>query len=176
MTLFKYPVLKNLASYLSQNSPSYLERDTVLPVTTTGKNPPLFLVHPASGLGLHYLGMKEYMSDCPVYAINNPRFGYPENAFASVEEMAACYVEMIHARYPEGPLHVGGWSFGGVVAFEIAQQFMQRGREIATVVLIDSYKLTERDAKEAEEKAHRQLLEQMELQSQQILQKKSALN
>ena len=52
--------------------------------------------------------------------------------------MAARYIEAIREVQPEGPYHLGGWSFGGVVAFEMARQLREQGQEVATLALIDS--------------------------------------
>jgi thioesterase domain-containing protein len=53
--------------------------------------------------------------------------------------MAAFYVEAIRARQPSGPYFLGGWSLGGVVAFEMARQLRARGESVALLALMDSY-------------------------------------
>ena len=40
---------------------------------------------------------------------------------------------------PEGPYQVGGWSFGGVVAYEVAQQLHRQGQEVSLLAILDSY-------------------------------------
>src|SRR5690606_35301982 len=55
----------------------------------------------------------------------------------SVEERAARYVEHLLQAQPEGPFRLGGWSFGGVLAYETAQQLTAAGREVELVALFD---------------------------------------
>src|SRR5262249_57231984 len=55
-----------------------------------------------------------------------------------IEDMAACYVEAIQVIQPRGPYLLGGWSLGGVIAFEMARQFHERGERVALVALLDT--------------------------------------
>jgi thioesterase domain-containing protein len=55
-----------------------------------------------------------------------------------MEELAARHVAALRAAQPEGPYHLAGWSFGGVIAFEMARQLRSAGAEVAPLVLVDS--------------------------------------
>jgi thioesterase domain-containing protein len=55
-----------------------------------------------------------------------------------LEEMARSYLEAVKARQPDGPYYLGGYCFGGNVAYEMARQLRMQGQEVALVVLIDS--------------------------------------
>src|SRR5205807_1908306 len=57
----------------------------------------------------------------------------------TVEEMAAFYIGQIQSVQPSGPYHLAGFSLGGTVAFEMAQQLRVKGAEIGVVILFDSY-------------------------------------
>ena len=57
---------------------------------------------------------------------------------ASVEEMAARYLRELRSVQPEGPYRLGGWSMGGLVAFEMARQLEHDGQEVELVALIDT--------------------------------------
>jgi thioesterase domain-containing protein len=57
--------------------------------------------------------------------------------YTSLEEMAASYLQAIQAIAPHGPYLLGGWSFGSIVAFEMAQQLRQQGQEVALLAIID---------------------------------------
>jgi thioesterase domain-containing protein/acyl carrier protein len=61
-----------------------------------------------------------------------------EPPYATVEEMAAKYLSEVRARQPEGPYRLCGYSFGGLVAFEMARQLWVSGDEIAMVGLLDT--------------------------------------
>jgi len=55
-----------------------------------------------------------------------------------LSEMANCYVEAIRTVQPNGPYRLGGWSFGGYVAFEMARRLRERGREVALLAVFDT--------------------------------------
>src|SRR4029077_19024829 len=57
----------------------------------------------------------------------------------TVEAMATRYVEALREVQPEGPYHLGGWSMGGIVAFEMALQLTARGHRVATLAIIDAH-------------------------------------
>jgi thioesterase domain-containing protein len=63
-----------------------------------------------------------------------------------IDEMAAEYVEALRAAQSRGPYHLGGWSFGGLVAYEMAQQLHEQGEAVASLVLIDSWTPTLRNS------------------------------
>ena len=56
----------------------------------------------------------------------------------SVEEIAADYIREMHKKQPHGPYHLAGLSFGGLLAFEIAQQLRRKGEEVAFLVMFDT--------------------------------------
>ncbi|KAJ7613999.1 polyketide beta-ketoacyl-synthase [Roridomyces roridus] len=103
------------------------------PQVATGRLP-LFLVHDGSGLINSYHHISSL--DRAVWGIHNPRFinGQP---WDSVGDMAAAYAEYIFG-VTTGPVILGGWSFGGVVAYEISLQLANRGVAVKGIVLIDS--------------------------------------
>lgn len=97
--------------------------------------PPLFLIHDGSGICTHYHRLKAM--NRAVYALHDPKFLDPIDAWASLAQMADHYADTIAAVSP-GPLLMGGWSFGGVVAFEVARRLLTRGHHIVGTVLIDA--------------------------------------
>ncbi|WP_216207491.1 non-ribosomal peptide synthetase [Amycolatopsis aidingensis] len=101
----------------------------------------LFLVHPGEGLALPYQGLAPLLPEWRMHALSNPRFGQREHRFGSLAEMAARYVEWTRTLQPEGPYCLGGWSFGGVVALEMARQMHAHGDIVSDVLLIDSHNL-----------------------------------
>lgn len=72
-----------------------------------------------------------------VYAVHVPYSAHTVAA-PSVESAAARYVEVIERAVPEGPLHLGGLCFGGVVAYEIARQLIAKGRDVKTLAVFDA--------------------------------------
>lgn len=105
----------------------------VRPLRVTGSRPPLFLVHAAGGSSDVYRALAERLGDDrPVYGLERI-----EDA-RTVTEKARRYAEAVTAVHPDGPLLLGGWSFGGFVAQEAARRLTAAGREVELVVLIDS--------------------------------------
>jgi len=114
--LLEAPTIESMAGLLRQETSA--PRSLVVPIRTGGSGPPLFLVHPVGGNVLCYLPLARL--DRPVYAIQSPSPGsLPE---WTVESLATLYLEAIREIQPAGPYLLGGWSMGGVVAFEMARQ------------------------------------------------------
>ena len=110
-----------------------LPAGVVRPLRATGSRPPLFLVHAAGGTSDVYRALAERLGDeRPVYGLERL-----EDA-RTVTEKARRYAEAVTAVHPDGPLLLGGWSFGGFVAQETARQLGAAGREVELVALIDS--------------------------------------
>ncbi|UUU20353.1 type I polyketide synthase [Streptomyces sp. DSM 40750] len=99
----------------------------------TGSHPPLFLVHAAGGTTDVYRPLVERLGgQRPVYGLERL-----EEA-RTIAEKARRYAETVAAVHPDGPCLLGGWSFGGFVAQEVARQLTAAGRDVELVVLIDS--------------------------------------
>ncbi|KAI1407233.1 putative polyketide synthase [Hypoxylon sp. FL1857] len=99
------------------------------------REPSLFLIHDGSGICTHYHRLRSLGR--PVYALHDPKFLDPFDNWDSLSDMAAEYARQI-ASTTAGPYLVGGWSFGGVVAFEAARQLMAQGHGVVGVLLIDA--------------------------------------
>ena len=103
------------------------------PLRATGSRPPLFLVHAAGGPTTVYQPLTERLgADQPVFGLDRI-----EQA-RTVPDKARRYAEAITAVHPDGPVLLGGWSFGGFVAQEAARQLAAAGRDVRLLVLIDS--------------------------------------
>ncbi|WP_329331707.1 type I polyketide synthase [Streptomyces sp. NBC_00663] len=106
---------------------------TPRPLRATGSRPPLFLVHAAGGPTTVYKALAEALdAEQPVFGLDRI------DEARTVAEKARRYAEAIDAARPNGPVLLGGWSFGGFVAQETARQLAAAGRDIPLVVLIDS--------------------------------------
>ncbi|ETW82343.1 polyketide synthase variant A [Heterobasidion irregulare TC 32-1] len=95
---------------------------------------PLFLIHDGSGLVYYIRSLSPLGRD--VWGIHNPHF-ITGQRLDSVEAMAAEYAQYAEETTTD-PLILGGWSFGGVVAFELARQLLTKGVPVKGVVLIDA--------------------------------------
>jgi pyochelin synthetase len=98
---------------------------------------PWFFVHPAGGNVLCYRQLAELLGR-PFYAFQAPGPAVGREPLESVEEMAAEYVRALRELRPHGPYLLGGWSSGGVIAFEMAHQLESRGEAVGNVAVIDA--------------------------------------
>ncbi|MFJ8254655.1 amino acid adenylation domain-containing protein [Streptomyces sp. NPDC094466] len=113
--------------------------DPLVPIRPGGDRRPAFFVHPMGGNVLCYVRFAKYLPDeQPLFALQAVGVDAGTEPLRSVEEIAAGYVEAIRRVQPEGPYVIGGWSFGGFVAFEMARQLRRQGQEIARLVLLDT--------------------------------------
>ncbi|CQD22142.1 syringomycin synthetase [Mycobacterium lentiflavum] len=132
-TMFYAPSVRNLSEQLgAQDSAA-----EVVPVEVfqEGTGAPLCCIHDGLGLSWAYRALGEYV-DCPIIGINQISHD-GEAGPASIRGIAANYADRIQARYPDGPYKLLGWSFGGVVAHELAIELQRRGRVVESLVLID---------------------------------------
>jgi thioesterase domain-containing protein/acyl carrier protein len=111
--------------------------DPVVALRTSGERQPLFLVHPMGGNVLCYLDLVKHLPpDQPVYALQAAGAAPGAAPLRTMSDLAASYVAAMRRVRPRGPYHVGGWSFGGYVAVEMARQLADE--ELARLILLDT--------------------------------------
>ena len=104
-----------------------------------GSNQPFFCVHPGGGNVLCYVELARHLGpDQPFYAFQSRGLNSEQPVCTKIEEMATLYIEAMRTVQPVGPYLLGGWSMGGVVAFEMARQLEAQGEMVALLVLIDA--------------------------------------
>ncbi|NED83430.1 amino acid adenylation domain-containing protein [Streptomyces sp. SID11233] len=114
----------------------------LLPLRESGGLAPLFCVHPAAGFPWCYAGLTSPLgADRPVYGLQARGLDGPDVLPTSVRVMAADYLEQVRSVRPTGPYHLLGWSFGGVVAHEMAVQLEESGESVETLAILDAYPL-----------------------------------
>ncbi|KAG6001443.1 NRPS protein [Claviceps maximensis] len=102
------------------------------------RDPILFLLPPGEGGAESYLhNIVRGLPHRKLVVFNNH---YRHNkALSTFEQLADYYISLIRTMQPRGPYHILGWSFGGIVAMEMAQRLAHRGERLGTVALIDAY-------------------------------------
>lgn len=112
----------------------------LVPVKPAGSQPPLFCVAGGGGIGLCFLPLARRLDDeRPVWALqahNLESWGWPDR---SVTAMARRNVTALRDVQPTGPYHLLGYSFGGLVSFEMAHRLRAAGEEVAMLILVDSF-------------------------------------
>ncbi|NUM52061.1 MAG: alpha/beta fold hydrolase [Candidatus Hydrogenedentes bacterium] len=102
----------------------------------TGSKRPFYLCAPASGVVFPCYHVLEYWDeDRPFYAIQDPSLNPETPVFRTVEDLARADVAALKAHQPAGPYIIGGWSFGAMVALEMAHQLEKTGDRVELIVL-----------------------------------------
>ncbi|MGE2722712.1 amino acid adenylation domain-containing protein, partial [Mycolicibacterium celeriflavum] len=133
-TVFYAPTVRALSQQVGSADSS----EEVIPVEVLkeGSGVPLFCIHDGFGLSWAYRALSTYV-DCPIIGINCI-VGDGENSGGSVRSLAACYADRLQELYAEGPYKLLGWSFGGVVAHELAIELQRRGCVVQRLVVLDA--------------------------------------
>jgi thioesterase domain-containing protein len=104
-----------------------------------GVRRPLFLVHPLAGLVFPYYELALRLGPGqPVYGLQSIGIAGEASPLIRIEAMAEHYLAAIRQVQPEGPYQLAGWSFGGKVALEMAQQLQKGGESVALLAIIDT--------------------------------------
>jgi amino acid adenylation domain-containing protein len=104
-----------------------------------GEGSPLFLVHAGSGLAWRYAALLPHLRrGRPLIGLQSPVLTRDVPPSDDIGLMAAEQIERIRTIQPQGPYLLVGWSFGGVLAYEIAARLRRAGQEVAMLVLIDA--------------------------------------
>jgi amino acid adenylation domain-containing protein len=112
---------------------------SLVPLRTGGSKPPLFCMHMRDGQVLSYRDLARHLpSDQPLYGLQSKGLDKTSPINTRIEDMARDYVAEMRAFWPSGPYAICGWSFGGVIAFEVARQLEREGQTVALLALFDS--------------------------------------
>jgi thioesterase domain-containing protein/acyl carrier protein len=144
--LFEHPTIGLLARFVAANYAERLKKPTseapavLFPIRETGSAPRTFWVHSVVGEMNWAVRLAHHMGpEWPVFGFKAAALEVERPAFSRLEEMAAAYVKAMRAAQPAGPYILGGFSFGGSVAFEMARQLGEAGERVAWLVLLDAY-------------------------------------
>ena len=140
--IYQYQTVEELEIMLSsgKQQPSWY---SLVPIQTQGSRPPLFAIHTISLLDLP----KHLGKDQPLYFLRYGMAG--ENSNSSVRlpqltELASHYIEEMQQVQPHGPYYLMGFSFGGLIAYEMACQLIANGHQVNFVGLLDTYLTSEK--------------------------------
>jgi thioesterase domain-containing protein len=139
-TIVGAPTVQALARLLKEDG--FAAHDlNVVALQPLGEKPPVFC--------LNWTFLYQHLARClapdqPVYGVYSPIENELRAAaegkpiLLTVEELAAHYVTLIRTIQPRGPYQLAGISFGGVLAFEVAQQLSRAGQSVGMLALIDA--------------------------------------
>ncbi|KAA0023247.1 amino acid adenylation domain-containing protein [Antrihabitans cavernicola] len=122
----------------------------LLPIRAVGDLPPLFCIHPASGLAWSYGGLAQLLEPGrPIYGVQSPELGSDEPAPRTIESFADRYADEIRSVQPHGPYHLLGWSLGGFIAHAVAARLQASGERVDLLAVLDA-DLASRDLEPAQ--------------------------
>jgi thioesterase domain-containing protein/acyl carrier protein len=138
-TIFQQPTIARLARVI-QEGQVITNASSIVEIQPRGARPPLFLVHGVGGgMFWGYSNLARYLGqDQPVYAFKSRGMDGLEE-YTRIEEIAAAYVADLRKFQPQGPYRLGGYCFGGNVAYEMARQFRAQNQEVALLLLINCW-------------------------------------
>jgi len=133
--LFRSPTVESLSRRLTgvHWAPPW---SSLVPLQPLGSKAPIFFVHGRGGDAYGFLGLAQLLApDQPAYGLQAVGLDGTSARHITVEDMAAHYVKEVRSFQPEGPYFLGGYSMGGVIAFEMAQQLHRLGQRVALLAL-----------------------------------------
>lgn len=136
--LFEAPTIRLLSRFI-ESEDAHTAWQSLVPVKTSGNKPPLYIVH---GDGLNVMVFNSMARNLdpsqPVFGLQPKGMSGLDEPDESIEEMAAYYISLITANHPHGPYLLAGYSFGGIVAFEMARQLRQGGHTVSMLAMFDT--------------------------------------
>ena len=135
--VFQARTVAQMATLLREESQP-TRASSIVEIQPRGRRPPLMLVHGAGGgMFWGYTALANHLgTDQPVYAFNSRGLDGGEE-LATIEEIARQYVADLRAFQPRGPYCLGGYCFGGNVAYEMARELHAQGETVALLALIN---------------------------------------
>jgi amino acid adenylation domain-containing protein len=138
-TLFEAPTIEQFAALLQQEqwTPS---QASLVAIQPEGDRAPFFCIHGLGGTVLRFNALARHLgTERPFYGVQAQGLEGDRAFHTTVEEMAAFYIKEIRVRQPEGPYYIGGYSLGGLIAFEMSRQLQAEGQEVGLLALLDTY-------------------------------------
>jgi amino acid adenylation domain-containing protein len=138
-TLFEYATVEKLAARL-EIDPTSISWESLVPIKPSGNKMPLYIVH---GAGLNVLLFNALAMNMdagqPVYGLQAKGLNGIDEPLDVMEEIAANYIAEIIAQNPVGPYALAGYSLGGIIAYEMANQMIAAGKDVKMLAMFDTY-------------------------------------
>jgi amino acid adenylation domain-containing protein len=138
-TLFEHATIEKLSLRLNVDAKS-ITWDSLVPIKPKGSKMPLYIVHGAGLNVLLFNALAMNMDDeQPVYGLQAKGLNGVDEPLDVMEDIAANYISEILVQNPNGPYALAGYSLGGTIAYEMANQLMDMGKEVKVLAVFDTY-------------------------------------
>jgi amino acid adenylation domain-containing protein len=135
--IFRAPTIEALAELL-ENADATSRWSSLIPIQPLGSKPPIFCIHGGAGTILHLAALARRLgNDQPFYGLQSRGLYGGALPLKTVEEMATHYLAEMREVWPSGPWYLGGYCFGTIVAFEIAERLTAAGEEVRLVTMFN---------------------------------------
>ncbi|MCI0407672.1 MAG: alpha/beta fold hydrolase, partial [Acidobacteria bacterium] len=139
-TLFQAPTIEHQARLLAQGDGALPSWTSLVPIQPSGSRPPFFCVHAHQGYVFYFRHLAARLGpDQPFYGLQAQGLDGKHPTHRRVEDMAAHYLRELRTVQPTGPYFLGAHCWGGLVAFEMAQQLHADGQQVALLALMDTH-------------------------------------
>lgn len=136
--LLEAPTVEKLAAVLRNDLSRHWS--SLIAMQPGGSKPAFFMVHGVGGNVVGFNELARHMKpDYPFYGLQSQGLNGKSPLNTSIEDMASYYLAEMRTVQAQGPYHLGGFSLGGLVAYEMARQLRARGEEVGLLVLFDTY-------------------------------------
>jgi amino acid adenylation domain-containing protein len=137
--LFQAPTVESLAALLRQRDASVSRWTSLVSIQAQGTKSALFCIHGGAGTVLLFNALARQLApDRPVYGLQSQGLYGRALPHTNIQEMAAHYISEMRSVQPQGPYLLGGWCFGGLVAFEMAQQLHSMGERVDLLAMFNA--------------------------------------
>lgn len=139
--LFAAPTVARMAEHIAAENRYQCPQSSpvLVNIQPHGSLAPFFCVHAVGGQVISYGELSRALGpDQPFYGLHAPSADFFPGPGTSIEQMAALYIQEIRKVQPVGPYQIGGWSMGGLIAWEMARQLAEKGDAIRLLALIDT--------------------------------------
>lgn len=135
--LAQYSTVESLGEIIRENKE--IKPSIVIELRRGTYEQPLWLFHPIGGSTFCYMELSRHLNpNRTLRAIQSPGLIEADAAEVAIEEMATLYIAEMQKMQPQGPYFLGGWCFGGAIAYEISRQLRQMGQQVTGIVMIDT--------------------------------------
>ena len=129
VTLMTNSTIRSLVAALKE-APSDHKYEPIVVLQQQGAKVPLWLIHPGVGEVLVFLNLAKYITDRPVYALRARGFNKGESYFEDIDDAVRVYYGAVKRKQPDGPYALAGYSYGSMLAFEVAKRLESNGDEV----------------------------------------------